>query len=264
MTSRDSKALIWKPMPVYWMEKEGSSLKELLWKNNLGSHRAAALMVYFALCLYAMPKDDPIKKLPSGHAEITYTDLIDVIGISKLSISRGLKILTSMGLIEIIKKESMNKNGNIYKIINYDLNTGGKVWCKIPYRKFIKGRKISNIFSKMNLRNKNSLHAMKLFFILLKYRSDKTGEIFISYEKIESKTGINRNNIKESITVLINQGLIYFQQKSEFENYHEFIEKSIDSEKKFQNIYFIRGFSSENKLKIQLSQKHTSLNESPF
>lgn len=196
------EVLNWRKMPSGWMVKGDFTLSGLKWSRNYGSANAAALMVYYVLCLYASHRDDPISGLESGEAKITYKELAEATGISRAKVWEGLDVLKTFGLIEV--SSSHNERNNIYKIINYNETP----WCKVPLRKFVKNKSLSGVFSDFSLRKKTSLHAMKIFFLLLKFRDDVQNYTAVTYDKIALYTGITKNDIRPALSLLQHARLI--------------------------------------------------------
>ena len=56
------------------------------------------------------------------------------------------------------------------------------------------------------------LHALKLYFLFARRRSNDTNMAHLSYDKIEEYSGIERHRIKPAISVLLNAGLIHVER----------------------------------------------------
>lgn len=186
----------WRIMPSHWMLNSEHSLSSLKWAGKgYGSANTAALMVYYILCLYASERDNPITKLGAGEAEATYNELEKATGISRNKVWEGIDVLKKMNLIEISSTKTRN---NIYRIVGYKEIP----WCKIPLRKFVKNKAIVDVFCDFSLRKKTSLHAMKIYFLILYFRSNQTNYASISYDKISQYLGITKSDIRPALSLL--------------------------------------------------------------
>ncbi|MGH9425770.1 MAG: hypothetical protein ACRD2L_05620, partial [Terriglobia bacterium] len=68
--------------------------------------------------------------------------------------------------------------------------------------------KLDNKLGLFSLRHSASLAALKLYLLLVTFRSKETNYAAISYEKIAEYTGLNRTAIKKGISILINSELV--------------------------------------------------------
>ncbi len=220
--SNEHKMNDWRQIPTDWITK--AVLNELKWTQTEGSTNAAALMVYIALGAYTAPYDDLIKNLSKGEASPTYNELQKFCGLSRDLISKGIKKLLLLNLIAK-KKEGVR---TIYTIT--DLYT--KPFGKIPYKAFAHKGKLQNVFGGLSVRNKRTLHALKIYFTVIKYRYEKTNYAHISYEKIEAFTGVPRFEIKAALCALTENKLLIIDMVPAQNNEYR------------QNIYRIRGVES--------------------
>ena len=232
MTDEVRDMFAWKPMPSKWMLDEASGLKNFSWKEGKGAENAIALMVFYVMCLYSPIRDDPVSGLAAGTTDITYKELVRVTGKSEPMVSRGISLLLEVGLISV-KKNERDGRGCVYTINNLDTGThekGGMPWCKIPSRKLARKGFFDNIFGDFSLRKKSSLHALKIFFLLLKVRSNNRNYAQITYDNMSSQLGIAKADIRTALTLLIHTDLIH-------------VDKSfVKAEQKYKNnIYWIMG-----------------------
>lgn len=229
MTSEVRDIFAWKPMPSKWMHDETSGLKNFSWKEGKGADNAIALMVFYVMCLYAPISDDPVSGLTAGTTDITYKELVRVTGKSEPMVSRGISLLVEIGLISVER----NGRGNIYRINSLDTrrhDSGGMPWCKIPSRRLARKGIFDNIFGDFSLRKKTSLHALKVFFLLLKTRSNNRNYAQITYDKMSKELGITKADIRGALTLLIHTNMIH-------------VDKSfVKADQQYKNnIYWIMG-----------------------
>lgn len=193
-------------MPSRWIvNQKDPVLSEFRWNGKEKSSFTAALMLYMVIVHHA--NDEPVRGLPAiGCAKLSFTDLAEITGISRAKISAGLNILEAHRLIERI---DVGKT-NIYRLLNYDLTAG---WAKLPAKKLY-DRSLRNIeaFRLFHLRRKGELNALKLYLLLVAFRSNRTNYTVLSYEKIHAYTGISRNDIRSASSLLITMGYIQVEK----------------------------------------------------
>lgn len=184
----------WVRLPSTWIEKHG--LTSLRWGgvSGEGSNNTAALMTLTAIAHHA--------KEENGVARITYPEFCYITGLSRATVSKGLSVLKR---INVVSPETEARS--TYKLVNYDPNGG---WAKLPARTMYSGARIA-AFDDFRLRRAVELNALKLFFLFVARRSEKTNTANISYDKIEVYTGIERGKIKPAISFLASLSLIYVE-----------------------------------------------------
>lgn len=193
--------LEWKKLPTGWINKE--SFYEFRWIRNEGSTSAAALMIYIALGVYASPIDDPGMGLETGESSPTYDEIRRFCGISRELVNRGIKKLESLGLIT--KKRKGVKT--VYHITGLE-TWSNKKWGKVPYKYFSRKGVMRSVFSEFSIRNKSTLHALKIYLMAIKFRDNKNNYALFSYDKIVEMAGIPKFEIKQALQLLSNNKLL--------------------------------------------------------
>jgi DNA-binding transcriptional ArsR family regulator len=181
----------WVRLPSLWIEN--GDLVDLEWKGSGRSDNAAALMVLAPVVHNA---DD------EGLSKRTYDELGTATGLSRSKISGGLSVLESLGVIE---REP--KGRSTIKLMNYNLAGG---WSKFPARRMYSGGRII-AFDEFKLRMMTELHALKLYYLFARRRSNDTNMAHLSYEKIEEYSGIERPRIRRAISLLAAIGLVHVE-----------------------------------------------------
>lgn len=221
--------LLWKKIPTYWLQDEVAGIQSFDIKNELGAS-TAALMTLCALCLRASPLDEPSRGEPSYSTKATLSELQEILGISRKLTLDGLILLEQKRIISIQKKG----RNNLY-LIN-GLNEK-KEFGRLPHRFFmsIDGHIIRGIFRNFELRSKNAFNALALYLTLIQYATyresfkkqgknrerlyiddpdlakylDKQYGTAISYDVIQKRTGLRREDIRIAISILESNKLIY-------------------------------------------------------
>lgn len=183
----------WVKMPTQWIADHG--LKEFKWHSTDKANFIAALMLYIVL----------VQRNDHGRTSLSYSQLSDITNLSREKVSQGLTVLISHRLIEKIT----DKRTNTYSINNYDASP----WAKLPFRKLYNTNDEVTAFKDFYLRRKAELNALKLYLLLITFRDNTRNATIIGYEKINEYTGISSNDIKASISHLINNGLIYVESE---------------------------------------------------
>jgi DNA-binding transcriptional ArsR family regulator len=183
----------WVRLPSRWIEDGG--LKQLQWTNSegSGSDNLAALMVLAPIAHHA---DD------EGLAACTYDRLTLATGLSRAKVSAGLGVLEKLG---VINRSPAGRS--TFQLLNYN-DAGG--WSKLPARGLYGAGRIIG-FDHFHLRTMNELHALKMYYLFARRRSNDTNMAHISYDKIEEYTGITRPRIRTGISLLASVGMVHVE-----------------------------------------------------
>jgi hypothetical protein len=233
------KTLEWKKLPTSWIEP--TIMSSLKWGKE-GSENSAALMMFLAIGVYTSPIDDPVNELSTGEASPTYEDLQAFSGLSRALIRRGLKKLIALKLIKQHKKGVRN----IYIISNIKDGSSYR-WGKIPFKYFSKNGSIKNVFGNLNVRSKSTLHALKIYFMAIKFRSSNNNYASFSYDKIKDFASIPKFEIKTALQVLSQNKLLIIDMVPSKNNEYR------------QNIYRLHGISSSVHLATINDEKFESI-----
>ena len=123
----------------------------------------------------------------TGRARLTYDELTSRTTLSRVKVSRGLKVLEERTLIT---RRTDGRRSDV-GLANYDRDLG---WAKLPVKSMYAGGRI-RAFEEFSLRRLVELDAMKLFFLFAERRDRGSNLANISYDGIERYTGIARQRI---------------------------------------------------------------------
>lgn len=212
--------MAWAKIPTRWVREKG--LVRLRWMEQ-GSDATAALIILIALAIK--------RNLDNRHAgegeqsltslNATYDEIQLLSGLSRAKISKGIRLLESLGALSVDRDGHTNR----YDLIG--LSQPGQ-WGQLPQSNLYVRATIQP-FYKYQLRHKNELHALKIYLALLAYRNSTGNFSALSYSKITEVTGVHRNDIPKAISLLINDDLVHIRQR-----------ESNDAEES-HNLYYIRG-----------------------
>ena len=181
----------WVRLPTRWIQDGG--LRSFRWTPTEGSNHAAALMTLVALAHRA---DDQ-----TMSASVTYDQLTTSTTLSRAKVSAGLKVLEAQNII------ARKTNGrSSFQITDYDPT---KDWGKLPAKRLYSSSGQILFFKELGLRKPAELHALKLYLLFVARRERTSNLANISYDKIVEYAGIDRNRIKQALSLLAINGVVY-------------------------------------------------------
>src|SRR5205823_2661062 len=135
---------------------------------------------------------------------ITYDDFCARTELSRAKVSKGLAVLEHQALI----KRPGDAGQSIFQLTDYNPDRG---WAKFPAKSMYSGDERIRAFADFRLRKVVELDALKLLFLMVERRDNKTNLANISYPKIEEYTGILNVRIKTAISYLASHSLLYVE-----------------------------------------------------
>jgi len=206
----------WVRLPIGWIAHH--RLKEFKWANSgPGADQVAALMTLVAIAHCADQE--------TGRARLTYDELTKRACLSRAKLSRGLAVLQERKLITRRADGLRSDVG----LADYDPKLG---WAKLPMKSMYAAGRI-RAFDEFSLRRPVELDAMKMFFLFAERRDRKSNAANISYDGIETYTGIARAKIKPAQSLLAALSLVYVE-----------LTLSTQSDRGIANAYRIVGLES--------------------
>lgn len=184
---------MWRRLPHQWIENGG--LREFTWRDGAGADNAAALMLLAALIHHA--------DVETGYARLTYDRWQHLTGLSRAKVSRGLSILAGRGIIH-----RPNPRRSEVQLVNFDAPT----WAKFPARPLYGSSGEIKFFHKLTLRGRVQLDLLKIWFLFCSRRNKSTYEVNLTYDKIESYSGIDRPRIADAISLGVHYQLIVVER----------------------------------------------------
>ncbi len=192
--------LPWAKIPTHWIRDESDPKLKRFSRLNRGAS-ISGLIIYIVMALRCNTKPNKVFR-ETGCTDLTYTELQRLTGLSRSLISAGLKMLIELGII----KSTSSGRRIFYQISNYDKVSG---WAKVP-NKHLYGNSTEDIrvFQDLKLRHDAELNALKLYLLLIAFRSEELNYAMISYDSITKYTAIQKNSIKSAQSLLTCWGLI--------------------------------------------------------
>ncbi len=198
---------MWGIMPSYWITSE-QKLREFNARNNPRPHFPAyhALKIYLCLIYFnariIRENDDDIA---INYCLPTYTELEEKSFTARGDIKSALNFLRDRGLINY----SRRGHRNYYQILG-DKKRG---WAKVPDlifdNKSLQLLALRPSSVEQTRRFYISLDALKIYFLFLAFRQQIDNRARgIHYHYITNHTGVQRNNIKQAISLLAEADLI--------------------------------------------------------
>lgn len=190
----------WAKIPTLWI-RSGQKLALLSWQKHR-SDATAALIILIALAIRLNQTNGKGKQRTA--VSISYDELQSLTGISRAKISAGIRLLEGNEIVAVRKRNKRNR----YQLSG--VTTPGS-WAQLPQSQLLQNGTL--LFAKFQLRQRNELHALKLYLLLIAYRNNKANFTAIGYEKICEIGGMQRNDILRAASLLINYDLITVQEQ---------------------------------------------------
>lgn len=174
----------------------------LQWSQHKGG-ATAALLILFALAVISnkAQRKDGLRKDETVAA--TYPEIHAMVPLSRKLISDGLELLVMVKAITKVR----DGRRNLFTLNGIDQNGH---WCALPqshlHDRQAHLRRLGHFVDQ--LRRPMSLHALKLYMLILHFRDRHTNFASIGYDKIQGYTGLRRNDINTAKNLLISMELL--------------------------------------------------------
>jgi len=163
--------------------------------NGLMSFRISSQHSFSALKIYLFLLCD---KFP------TYDDIENNTFVARGEIKSSLNLLQKEKLITVTRSCA----GNVYRILGNVESRFAQVPTAIFNYSLLQYFTLKHSVIQQNQRRQTALDALKLYYLFLAIRNNRDNRARIGYDKIVEYTGIQRKNIRRSISLLIEIGLI--------------------------------------------------------
>ena len=229
----------WVKLPTRWLRQSNIQLilPTMAWRGDRKSNYIACLMIYIVFVQHARRYtnedfDDIANEveLPyeDGEVNLSYNDLQEITGLSRVKVSSGIKLLIDYGLISRIGDDNIIGKKARYRLAHCEDRYG---WGKLPYRKLYGGGKL-RAFQEFHLRKRTELDALKIYLVLIAFRDNQSNSTRISFDKISDYTGVHRSLIKAALSFLVVHNLIqvdkHLNDDSDVRNHNVYRIRHID------------------------------------
>lgn len=174
----------------------------LQWQQHKGAS-TAALLLLFALAVISnqAQRDHGLRR--NNLVAATYPQLQALVPMSRKLIADGLQLLVMLGAI------GMTREGRrtLFTLNGIDRNGG---WCMLP-QSHLQQRHSHLLRLKVfvdQIRRRESLHALKVYMLILAFRDRHTNFAAIGYDKIGLYTGLRREEISTATAMLASLQLV--------------------------------------------------------
>lgn len=185
--------LDWNRFPSRWFIDGG--LAKMKWTAKGGADRIAALLSYSVIVHHADSQ--------TGVAAISYDALCLATGASRAKVAAGLNWLCKFKLIT----KAINGRGT-YGLNDYDPQSG---WAMLPAKPLYNGGVVQP-FQSFKLRSRSEMDALKLYLLFAAYRSRESNMAHLTYEQIETLSGLRREHIRPALSILASQALVHIER----------------------------------------------------
>lgn len=179
-----------------------NGLAMLQWRAH-GSASTAALLLLFALAVISNRAQRTGVRREDNRVAATYEQIQAMVALSRKLINEGLQLLVMVDAIGIIR----DGRRNLYALHGIERSGG---YCLLPQH-HLQNRhdhlhRLKHFID--HVRNPMSLHALKLYMLVLQARDRHTNMASIGYEKIAQYTGLRRQDISTAANLLISLELL--------------------------------------------------------
>lgn len=181
----------WVKLPTQWIESHG--LRQFRWAQQAGAQNTAALITLLVIAHHA--------DADTGIARLRYDDIEEAASLSRSLVSAALDCLEAA---KLIVREPEGRSTLALTAFNQT------PWGQLPAKALYSHGRIS-AFADFKLRRPAELDALKLYLLIVSRRSTGLNMTILTYDAIESYSGIPRANIKRGLSLLSSHGLIYIE-----------------------------------------------------
>ena len=179
-------------LPTWWL-REGLGMKRFRGGGEAGTSIAALK------CLLAITLESDGE---NREARVSYSALMDLTGLSRPMVARGVKRLEEEGITEVQRSGHVN----VYRL---GFVVGDARWAKVPRARVKKA--LGDIPNK----GEAALAALKIYIELLSMRWNDTRQVNVSYDNLRDRVGVQRNRIRPGLDILFSRVLIHVKQVEE-------------------------------------------------
>lgn len=211
--------MLWVKMPSEWVSL-GLLKKDFSGNNNVGED-IAALKIFLVICLLAKEVSRPTKAPPLSlpdtrkqfHRNVlecsaTYDKFTEMCSLSRSLVSKGLKKLESVNLIEIEGGRRSKK----YRVIG----SPDRRWCKLPKRSIVHNEETIPMFLEFLNRYQHERNALKIYIYILASRTNSKNYVDLSRGIISEKTGVPVLKVDGALGFLQSIGMMEKVEKMDF------------------------------------------------
>jgi hypothetical protein len=200
-----------------------------------------------AIAMFASFRPGPSAPV-AGTAQISFSELEAVCDISRRYVAHGLAVLKAHELITVDGTCKVHRH-HLARPLPWPPDTtalprsacvpsasgrcGSRArryedagWAKLPRAHLLEAHR----FSGLGIRGALYLNALKLYLALVTFRPNDSPQALLSYDKIETYTGMPRSGIRRAIDVLVNHQWLSLAAHA-----------STTAVRKSTNVYVLRG-----------------------
>ncbi len=184
---------------------EGEGLHHLSWQQHKGG-ATAALLVLFGMVILSNLAQKTLGRRADDQVAVTYDQLEAMTSLSRAMVAKGVALLKEIKVISVARQGKGNGKGAIYH--QHGIDTPGH-YCELPQQHLLEGTKHMRRLRLINeqIKRPSSLHALKLYMVLLTHRANLDNTTRLGYVRIAQYTSMRRAEIALAISVLSSMGL---------------------------------------------------------
>lgn len=181
-------------LPTWWT-RSGNGLKCFRGGKESGTS-LAALKCLLAITLMA--------DFRTMIAKVSYSDFMALTNLSKPMIPRAIAKLEGERIIRVCRVGNTNE----YQL--WSPPEADNYWAKVPYDR------VRDALRNIPNRGEVTLSALKIYIQLLALRRNDVKQVWVSYDNLRDRTGLQKIRIRPGLDVLFSHLLIHIQKVEDF------------------------------------------------
>ncbi len=174
----------------------------LQWRQHKGA-ATAALLILFALAIISNRAQRKNGLRQDNTVAATYPEIQAMVPLSRKMVNHGLQLLVMLEAID------QHRVGRACTYTLRGIDQSGH-WCALP-QAHLHNRQ-AHLYRLQHfvdqIRRPSSLHAVKLYMLILAFRDRHTNFAAIGYDKIGMYTGLRRDDISTAVQLLVSMQLV--------------------------------------------------------
>jgi hypothetical protein len=174
----------------------------LQWRQHKGA-ATAALLILFALSIISNRAQRKNGLRQDNTVAATYEEIQAMVPLSRKMVNHGVQLLV------MLKAVDQHRVGRACKYTLRGIEQNGH-WCALPqahlHNRQAHLQRLQHLVDQ--IRRPSSLHAVKLYMLILAFRDRHANFAAIGYDKIGTYTGLRREEISTAVQLLVSMQLV--------------------------------------------------------
>lgn len=119
-------------------------------------------------------------------------------------------------MLEELDLVTRDERRSVYQLVAFPEEKAGG-WAKFPVKRMLSPNGTITPFKDFTLRKRTELDALKLFFLFIARRSNKSNLAHLNYESIQERSGVDQGRIKPALSLLATHEMVYAEPQHRME-----------------------------------------------